>query len=88
LSAHAAATGTADAAPHAWATRARKPASHATTHSAAASAHGCDSVPSLRLLIGRKNGDRITTIRERLLAHAIHLRTHLFHPLTHPCSRR
>jgi hypothetical protein len=35
------------------------------------------------LLVRCEDGDGVATIGERLLAHAIHLRTHLFHPLAH-----
>jgi hypothetical protein len=81
-----AATLAAEVATHARPALTCEPASHAAGHSAAA--HGRDSLPRLRLLVRCKDSDRIAAIRQRLLAHAIHLRTHLLHPLTHSGSSR
>src|SRR5215208_5638444 len=67
-------------------------AAHAATAEAPAraphSALARDAVPRLRLLIRRQHRDRIPTIGLRLVAQALHRRTHLFEPLAHPLTRR
>lgn len=70
-----------EATSHARDARASEPASRTETHAAAA--HVRDPLPGLRLLVGGEDGDGVATIGEGLLAHAIHLRPHLVHPLAH-----
>jgi hypothetical protein len=62
--------------------------SHSAPHSSPLTAAGRrDTLPRLRLLVGRENGDGVATVCLRLLSHPVEGGSHLLEALTRPRSR-